>query len=189
MPAVHHQHADFTHPLHPLDLLDLSPAVATPAEPAAGGSSGALQQSMQPSGSLSQRFTTWPCAPTMQQCLLSVTGWPLLPILDAQGNPPPATAGSCPETIDTLIGWRETLNGYSTNPELAGAVAGLWTRLHILLQFYQTPGPSGAPHVQAGAVLPDCHAGLGEPYETEMMGRLAAAALPSSGREFGRCRW
>lgn len=26
------------------------------------------------------------------------TGWPLLPILDAQGNPPPAS--SCPETID-----------------------------------------------------------------------------------------
>lgn len=113
------------------------------------------------------------------------TGWPLLPILDAQGNPPPATAGSCLETIDTLIGWRETLNGYSTDPELAGAAAELWTRL----QFYQTPGPSGAPYVQAGAVLPDCHAGLGEPYETEMMGRLAAAALPSSGREFGRCRW
>lgn len=85
----------------------------------------------------------------------------LIPLENAQGNPPPA--GSFPSTTAELRAWKTGLTSRSPR---------LWRRLHMLLQFYQVLDPDCAPYVQAGANLPACPARAA--YRAQMRSRLAA---------------
>lgn len=85
----------------------------------------------------------------------------LMPLENAQGDPPPA--GTFPASTEQLLAWKKGLTTRSP---------ALWRRLHLLLQFYQVLDPDGAPYVQAGANLPACPARAA--YRTQMKARLAA---------------
>lgn len=173
MPAVHHQHVDFSP-----QPLDLSSAVAAPADPAAGMVVALGLCSSQCSRRARRRNASQAdhVLPQHNNACFEYLYW--LTSLYSTGCPGQPTSRQLPGN-NQLIGWREKLNGYSTDLELAGTAALLpnsWTKRQ----------PLRASWCSAARLSGQDPAGRGEPYKTEMMDRLAAASL---GCEVGRCRW